>query len=236
MRDVLRNGAVAGAAGGAASAIFLRLVGERSIDTAVAIEARANAGQAHEEMFSRSTQHLGGMIGITLAGVAFGVLLAVLFARLRPRLPGRADWQRALWLGAFVWVVANLVPALKYPPNPPTVGDPATIGRRTAAYLLLLLFSVLAAVAATGVSAWCAKRGTDDQLRLLATVGTFAVLVTIALLMFPPTPDAVHAPTQLVWRFRIQSLGGTALLWLTTATVLGRLVTEKQPDRELASA
>jgi hypothetical protein len=229
MKRMLGHGALAGAIGGLVSALFLRLVGERSIDTAVGIE-HATTG-AHDEMFSRSTQHLGGMIGVTLAGIAFGVLLAALFSRLRHRLPGGADWQRALWLGAMVWVTANLVPALKYPPNPPTVGDPDTIDQRTVAYLLLLLFSILAVVTATFVASWARRRGLDDQLRLLASVGTFVVLVGVALLVFPPTPDAVHAPTQLVWRFRLQSLGGTAILWLTTATVLGRLVTAPSKAR-----
>lgn len=222
MKGPLRTGALAGAAGGVASAIFLRLVGERSIDAAVAIE-HAGVG-VHDERFSRSTQHLGGMIGTTLVGVAFGVLLAVVFTRLRPRLVGRTDWHRALWLGAVAWITLHLVPALKYPPNPPAVGDPDTVGARTSTFLLLMAFSVLAAVAAATFAAWTARRGADEQLRAVTGVLAFAALVTVALLVFPASPDPVRAPVQLVWRFRLQSLGGTAILWLTAAAVLGRLV------------
>src|SRR5580658_3615771 len=37
-----------------------------------------------------------------------------------------------------------LAPSLKYPANPPSVGDPETIGVRTGAYFLLIAISVVA--------------------------------------------------------------------------------------------
>ncbi|NED84840.1 CbtA family protein, partial [Streptomyces sp. SID11233] len=40
-----------------------------------------------------------------------------------------------------------LVPFLKYPANPPAVGNPDTIGKRTALYGLMMLLSVLLALA-----------------------------------------------------------------------------------------
>lgn len=227
MTSAIRAGALAGLAGGATSAVFLGLVGERSLGAAIALEQAGAGAHAPEAMYGRSTQQVGGMVGTTLVGMGLGVLLAVVFMRLRPRLPGRTDWLKALWLGGAAWVTLHLVPALKYPPNPPGVGDPDTVGTRTSTYLLLMAFSVVAAVAASTFSAWVGRRGADEQLRVVAGAVGYAALVAIALLAFPPTPDAVDAPAQLVWRFRLQSLGGTALLWLASAMVLGRLVTPR---------
>ena len=56
------------------------------------------------------------------------------------------------------------MPFLKYPANPPSVGDPDTIGRRTELYLAMIVCSLLAAVAALRIRAWlAARRDADDR-------------------------------------------------------------------------
>jgi len=42
-----------------------------------------------------------------------------------------------------------VLPQLKYPANPPAVGDPETIGYRSELYFLMILISIAAAIAAT---------------------------------------------------------------------------------------
>ena len=226
MNRMLRLGALSGLVGGAAMALFLLAVGERSIGDAIALEdaaARAS-GETHEALFSRGTQVVGGMAGSVVAGVVFGLVLAVVFASVRHKLAFADDWRRALAVAAVGFVTVALVPALKYPANPPAVGDPDTIGRRTTLYLLMLAWSIVAAWGAWRLSLWLRERPTADHVRLTAAVGLFAVLVGIGFAVLPGTPDAVTAPATLVWRFRIASLGGTAVLWLVSGTVLGTLL------------
>jgi Probable cobalt transporter subunit (CbtA) len=64
------------------------------------------------------------------------------------RLGPLGAWGTAALLGVFGFVAAYLTPFIKYPPNPPSVGDPETIGRRTALYLVLVLLSIAAMVLA----------------------------------------------------------------------------------------
>jgi len=45
-------------------------------------------------------------------------------------------------------VALYIVPNLKYPANPPSVGEPETIGMRTGFYFLMMLISIAAMVAA----------------------------------------------------------------------------------------
>src|SRR5205823_451042 len=123
MKDHLRRGALAGLAGGLASAVVLLALGERSIAKAVALERAANAAGAHHEQFSRGVQRAGGATGTVIAGVSIGVVLAIVFAAVRHRLAGPDDWRRATRLAAIGFVTVYLVPWLKYPANPPAVGD-----------------------------------------------------------------------------------------------------------------
>jgi hypothetical protein len=72
------------------------------------------------------------------------------------------------------FVVLVLVPQIKYPANPPSVGNPGTIGQRTALY-----FGMLALSAATVVAAF----STGRRFRL-ASLGIEAVLSTTLGLAF----------------------------------------------------
>src|SRR6266487_6901980 len=82
----IRRGAVAGLAGGAASALFLLLVGERTIGDAIRLEEKHGGGG--QELYTRGTQVFGGALGVILVSIALGVLFAVTFAAVRHRLPG----------------------------------------------------------------------------------------------------------------------------------------------------
>lgn len=227
MTRFLKLGALAGLVGGIALALFLRFVGEGPIGDAIALEeSRAHAdGAAHEELFTRAAQQIGGMIGAAVYGVCIGAVFVVVFALVRHRLSARDDWRRAVLLAGVAFTTVSLVPFVKYPANPPAVGDPDTIGRRTALYLLMILWSVVATWAAWRVAQWLRSRGEADHRRLPAAVATWAVLVALGLALLPGSPDAVDAPATLVWRFRLAALGGQAVFWSVLGCTLGWLLT-----------
>src|SRR5262249_57926620 len=118
----MRRGVIAGLAGGAASSLFLLLVGERTIGDAIRLEEKR--GWGGQELYTRGTQFFGGALGVGLVSVALGVVFATTFAAVRHRLPGRTDWQRSVTSAATAFVGVCLVPFLKYPPNPPLACDP----------------------------------------------------------------------------------------------------------------
>lgn len=228
----LKLGAMAGAAGGGALALFLLLVGERSLSQAIAREAAANPVPGHDEMFSRTVQVAGGMAGAVLYGSLLGVVVGVVFAAVRHRLPFRDDWRRCVVLAVAGFVTVALVPALKYPANPPSVGDPATAGRRTALYLILLACSALASWSAWRLWRTLAARGVDEPRRAGLVALAYGAIVGVAMVGLPPNPDANTAPAQLVWHFRVASLGGALVLWTVTGLTLGWLLLrgESGPD------
>jgi predicted cobalt transporter CbtA len=222
MKPLLKAGAIGGAAGGIALALFLRLVGEGTIGEAVALERSRNG--VHHEMFSRGTQQLGGMIGAVVYGVCMGLIVAVVFAAVRHRLRARDDWRRSLTVAATGFVAISLVPFLKYPANPPAVGDPNTIGQRTGLYLLMIGLSIVAVWAAWRMWSWTAERGWDEQRRVPAALAVFALVVGIGYVALPGPVDPVTAPANLIWRFRVASLGGAAVFWTVLGLVMGTVL------------
>jgi predicted cobalt transporter CbtA len=226
MRRLLKLGALAGLVGGVVLALFLRLVGETAIGDAVALEnARDRAHNVvHHDMFSRATQQVGGMLGAAVFGVCAGAVLAVVFALVRHRLAARDDWRRAVTVGLTAFAVVALAPGLKYPANPPSVGDPATITERTLLYLVMIGWSVVAAWAAWRLSLAWRARNRPDHVRLPAVAGLYLALIGLGYALLPGPPDKVDAPATLIWRFRVESLAGQALFWAVTGCLLGALL------------
>lgn len=218
----VRRGFIAGLAGGTASAVFLLLVGERVISAAVRLEEVGGAGG--DERFSREVQMAGGAVAMLLVGAAIGVVFAVTFVAVRSRLPGRTDQQRCLVWAATAWVVVYAVPFAKFPPNPPGVGDAGTIHERTALYLAMIAWSIGAAWCGARVGARLRGHKVAPWARIGAATTTWLVLLGLGYLLLPARPDAVEVPVELVWRFRLASAAGTAMLWAVTGLVFGKLL------------
>jgi predicted cobalt transporter CbtA len=219
-------GAVAiGMLAGLVSAAFLSITGEPSIEDAIAIE-EANAAQAqdhtgatgHQEEpeVSREVQRGPGLFGAyALAGAAFGALFGVTFVGLRKRLPDLVT--RAFVAGAVLAGAITVSPWLKYPPNPPAVGDPATLSQRQTLYATVIVLTLVVLLGAAVLNARLRSGGWVHEQRLLLV--TAAVVVPMALIyaLMPPPPDEIAVPASLLWRFRIASLAGNLLLWGTLA-------------------
>jgi predicted cobalt transporter CbtA len=228
----LRRGMAAGLLAGLLAGLFALVVAEPLLDQAIGLEEAnhqegpASAAHTHEdegEVFSRSTQKVGLFFATGLSGVLVGGLFGLVFAYFRGRMDSESDWTRSLSLAAALFAGAVLVPFLKYPANPPTVGDPDTIGARTVAYFAIVGLSLLAILAAWYVSRLLRERGVSTPVRQLA-VGLGLVTVVIGLLVgLPATTDPGEFPAGLLWNFRLSSLGTQLVLWAGLAALFGLL-------------
>lgn len=222
IRVFLRFGALAGLAGGGAAALFQLLVTEGQIERALALEA-AKATEPVDEMFSRGTQIVGGAVAAVVLGLLLGVVFAVVAAALWPRLPGRSVFGRAGGLAAAAFVGWTLIPALKYPPNPPGVGNADTVGQRTGAYVALLVVGLILLYLALELWQQLTARGLVGASRFAVVAFGFLAVVAVLYLVFPANPDPVDVPANLIWHFRLDSLASNALLWLVVGTAFGYL-------------
>jgi predicted cobalt transporter CbtA len=226
---LLRDGAVSGAAAGLAAALVMWLHTEPVIRRALVIEdARAHAGGGHthsDEVVSRTAQVLVGAITAALVGLLFGLVFAVVFARTRHRLPGLTDHSRALWLALLGFGVFVLLPALAVPADPPGVGDPDTVTRRTLVFLLTILVGLLLVGVVSAVDGLLRRRAVSGPVRLTADLLAVAVLVPITVWLLPGVASAIPAdvPADLIWDFRIASLAQQATMWLVLSCAFGLL-------------
>jgi hypothetical protein len=206
---------------------FARWVGEPEVERAIAIETRMDQarGEAPEpEMVSRKVQKSVGLLaGVVVYGTAIGGLFGLVFAFAYGRMGITHPRTLSAALAAMGFVAIVLIPTLKYPANPPSVGNPETIGVRTAAFFLLVIFSVAAMVLALQV-----RRGLSIRLGVwnssLLAGALFLLIMAIVCHAFPVV-DEVPAgfPVTLMWRFRVVALGIQGVMWATLGIVFGWL-------------
>jgi hypothetical protein len=227
-RTLLLRGMLVGAVAGLLVFAFARWIGEPQVERAIAFEtAAAQAkGEAPEpEMVSRRVQKSFGLLtGTVVFGAAVGGLFGLVFAFAYGRIGEMGPRALSAVLAMLGYVAVVLVPNLKYPANPPAVGNPDTIGVRTGAYFLLIAVSIAAMVFSLQLRRGFAKRFGEWNGSLLAA-GLFVVVVGVASRFFPVV-DEVPAgfPVTLMWKFRVAALEIQAVLWGTLGLGFGWLM------------
>ena len=234
----LRRGLAAGLLAGLLAGAFAFFVGEPLLDRAIGLEdsAHAHAHGSHSdsgggEIFSRSTQKVGLFFATGLSGTFVGGLFGLAFAYFRGRLNSESDWTRSLSLAAAIFAGAVLIPFLKYPANPPTVGDPDTIGARTTAYFAMVGLSLLTVLAAWHASRVLKSRGLSQPVRHVAVGLGLVIVVALLFVTLPASANPGDFPAGLLWSFRISSLGTQLVLWSGIGVVFGALC-ERASRRE----
>jgi len=224
---LLLRGMLVGIIAGFLVFAFARMIGEPQVERAIAFEAKLDQakGEAPEpELVSRKVQRgVGLLIGTVVYAAAIGGLFALVFAYAYGRLGNFGPRALSALLGGMGFVAIVLVPTLKYPANPPAVGNPDTIGMRTAAYFLAIAFSIAAMVLAVQIGRRLSVRFGVWNASLLAAGIYLAVVVTAC--HFLPAIDEVPAgfPVTLMWHFRIAALEIQALLWASIGLLFGWL-------------
>jgi predicted cobalt transporter CbtA len=234
VRSLLVRGMLVGALAGLLAFVFARIFAEPLVDQAIAFERHMHllAGDPPEpELVSRGVQSTIGLLtAVMVYSCALGGIFALVFAYANGRMGRISARGGAALLAAAGYVVLFLVPQLKYPANPPAIGDPQTIGSRTTLYFAMIAWSVLAAIAALQIGRGLVRRRGSWNATLTAS-GFYIAAVAVAMLALPTVDEVPDGfPASLLWQFRLASLGGQLVL-LTTIGVLFGALTERQASR-----
>jgi hypothetical protein len=256
VRSLLIRGMLVGLVAGLAAFGFARWKGEPSVNTAIAFESSVEAqhgetAAAHEDV-SRSVQDSAGLgTGAILYGVAIGGIFALVFSVAYGRIGLRTARGTAALLGLLGFIGIYLVPLLKYPANPPAIGQEDTIGKRTALYLAMVVLSVAAIVVAVVVRRRIVHRFGAWNATLVVG-GGYVVAMAICFLALPGinevpqvalpgvvdalTDTGVTFPPAVLWNFRVASLGIQVALWAVIALAFGPLAERVMEPKTVSSS
>ncbi|MYT27532.1 CbtA family protein [Streptomyces sp. MspMP-M5] len=245
VRALLVRGMLAGLAAGFLALVVAYLVGEPHVDAAIAFE-ESHTHEHGMEVVSRTLQSTAGLAtGVLVYGVALGGIAALAFCVALGRIGRLGPRATAALVSAGALVAVYVVPFLKYPANPPSVGQPDTIGKRTTLYFLMIALSVLLSVAVIILGRRLAPRLGNWYATVVASAA-FALAVGLAYAFLPAVNEVPpDFPATVLWQFRLAALAIQCTLWagfgllfghLAERLLLPRAASEPGPDVEARTA
>ena len=205
-------------------------VAEPFIDQAIGIEVDNSIASGEvvdfDELSSyRVWQKEGTFAAGAFLGLTYGAILGIVYVISRKYLPSSDDRKKALILAAIMCLSLYVVPFIKYPANPPAVGDPETIGLRDSLYTNYQLASGLIAL---GVSILMYKLRRIGYIKYVIPV-IYLGLVASIYAIFPANPDEITAPMDLVNAFRAVTFGTMVMFYLVLGTIFGIMWNKFKP-------
>jgi hypothetical protein len=252
-RRFIVRGLLVGAIGGILAFVFARIFAEPQIQAAIDYESGRDAAQAvldraaglpaetaDHEVFSRTIQgNVGIGAGMILFGAAMGALYAVAYVLACGRTGNLRPRTLALLVALGGFLGSYLIPFVKYPANPPSVGHAETIRDRGGLYLLMVGVSIAVLVLAVWLGQRLKPRFGNWNATLLAGLACVAAL-GVSMIALPelghlhanvaqygrhPTETPLPLrnaqgqivypgfPADLLFSFRLYSVAAQAILW-----------------------
>jgi predicted cobalt transporter CbtA len=222
------SGAVAGTV---LALLNLGLV-EPYIDKAIAIEVQKSVASGENvdlgELVDYRVWQKGGAIAAgAVYGISLGALFGIVFAYGRKALPGKDNKRKALFLAGVLWFVLYLMVAIKYPANPPAVGNPETIYYREELYIGYLAISGVTAFVLAVIWNKVQMKSKRVILPLI-----YAGVMIVAFVGLPPNPDEITISMELIQTFRILTAFTIGLFWAILGLLFGSLWDKFIPRQE----
>jgi len=239
VRDLLVRGLLVGLLAGVVAFGVAELLGEPQVNRAIVVETRIDqqlVRQPAPAIVSRAIQSSVGLAtGVLVLAATFGGLFALAFAFAYGRI-GRAGARvTAVLVAAAGFCAIYLVPFLKYPANPPSVGQPSTIDHRTELYFAMVLISVLTMIGAIVLGRQLNSRLGAWNAALLAG-GAFLVVSAGVFLVLPGVNEvSAVLPATILWRLRLASLATHLTLWTAIGLLFGALTERSEGHRRRPS-
>ncbi|MEP0825420.1 MAG: CbtA family protein, partial [Nitrososphaera sp.] len=174
----------------------------------------------------RFWQRGGEIVAGTILGLSLGSLFGIVFAYGRGLAPGSTNLKKALFIAGIMWLALFLIPALKYPANPPAVGDPETIYQRQGLYLAFLAISGLSAL---GLALIYNRANIAAPAKRVVIPAIYVAIVAGAYFAMPANPDEISAPMDLVVSFRIVSALTITMFWALLGIIFGAFWDKLKP-------
>lgn len=231
---VLVSGALAGLVWGSANLVLV----EPYLDEAIGIENQNLFASGEEDDTLefwieyegyRAWQKSGQLLAGVILGTSIGALFGIVFSLSRNSIPGDNNIKKALILAGIMWFTIYFIPFLKYPANPPTVGESETVVLRAVLYISFIAISGFAAVGFYKLS-----KLFKGNKKLVALIG-YAVFISAVFVVMPENPDEVTAPMDLVNGFRFMSVLAVSTYWIAVGLILGILWNRFKSNKEVPS-
>jgi hypothetical protein len=236
MTRILPTALVMGVIVGLLVAAYMNIFNVPVMEWAIALEGceidRAGCAQqlatAEDEaplplsfLISLGGQRIGMTVGLAVIGILYAAVFTGLYHLIRNATPGWSPWAWAAVAGLLGFWGVSMYTQIKFPLNPPGIGDEGTLlPRQGFQFLFIAVSTVSVALFVYGIGVVNRTSAASGRWLRYGGIGlAYAVVALLLAFAVPSVRDAAPAwlPPELTLMFRTFTAGGHFLLWMGIA-------------------
>lgn len=212
---------VAGAALGGLLLLFL---------TPIILEAETYETQIPDShpLIPRNIVHFWTFAGAIMLGIFYSIIFTFVYTMVQHRIPVKNVGFKSLILALNGFLVAMLVPSLFLPPNPPGIETSLSVMTRQSIFFAIIIAGILASIAFWIIYSRLSRKYNPIYGLSIGVVVFVAIIIT-TLLLVPSNSNVSSIPLDLLWKYRVESLGVQFAFWATMGVIVNTMLDYFRP-------
>ncbi|HWR26294.1 MAG TPA: CbtA family protein [candidate division Zixibacteria bacterium] len=170
-------------------------------------------------LIPRNIVHFWTFAGAIVLGILYSVIFTFVYTMVQHSIPVKNTQFKGLILALNGFLVAVFVPSLYLPPNPPGIETSLPVMTRQSIFFAIIIAGILASIAFWVIySRLSRKYNPMSGFSIGAFV--FVAMIATAFLLVPSNSNIPSIPSDLLWKYRVESLGAMFAFW----AVMGMMV------------
>ncbi|MFA4958242.1 MAG: CbtA family protein [Candidatus Methanoperedens sp.] len=210
------TGLIAGIALGGLLLLFL---------TPIIMEAEAYEVQIPDShpLIPRNIVHFWAFAGAIMLGILYSIIFTFVHTLVQYRIPVKSTEFKGLILALNGFLVAVLVPSLYLPPNPPGIETSLPVMARQSIFLVIIIAGILASIAFWMIYSRLSQKY-NPMSGLLIGAFVFVAIIIAAFSLVPSNSNIPSIPSDLLWKYRVESLGAMFTFWVIMGVVVNTML------------
>lgn len=224
----ISTGLIAGTALGGLLLLFL---------TPIILEAETYEVQVPDShpLIPRNIVHFWTFTGAIMLGILYSIIFTFVYTMVQHRIPVKNDQFKGLILALNGFLVAVLVPSLYLPPNPPGIETSLSVITRQSIFFAIIIAGVLASIVFWTVYSRLSRKYNPMSGLSIGALALAAIIIT-AFLLVPSNSNIPSVPSDLLWKYRVESLGAMFAFWAIMGMMVNAVLNHFRPNVMVSEA
>ncbi len=174
-------------------------------------------------LISKNIVHFWTFAGAIMLGLLYSIIFTFVYTLVQHRIPVKNTQFKGLILALNGFLVAVLVPSLYLPPNPPGIETSLPVTARQSIFIAIIIAGILGSLIFWTIYPRLSRKY-NPMLGLSLGVLAFVAIIITAFLLMPSNSNMPSIPSDLLWKYRVESLGAMSALWAVMGVMVNSML------------
>jgi predicted cobalt transporter CbtA len=174
-------------------------------------------------LIPRNIVHFWTFAGAIMLGILYSIIFTFVYTMVQHSIPVKNAQFKGLILALNGFLVVVLVPSLYLPPNAPGIETSLPPMARQSIFLAIIIAGILASIAFWIIYSRLSRKY-NPMSGLLIGAFVFVAIIITTFLLVPSNSNIPSIPSDLLWKYRVESLGAMFAFWATMGVMVNTML------------